>query len=520
MRGYGRTFSSGALRHLRGCAVPSRAVCAALLAGAVMIIVASTAIAFLTVPESGGVPAYAAQPESGGQDGERYTLRITFDATCDGKYTPTSKYDSEMTLTGGSMLFEIGIENNRIECEEDANLCGWDLNPNVSGTDCEFPLGSTVKKQFDFNGKTTLDITLYAIYSTERVIVFDPNGGSVIGAQVVLVPPGGKFVLPSAERAPDRTNAEGTGGYTLTSYEFDGWYVPSLKYSIKAGTEIPPWSSYISMVAEYTSSTDGTVHPYDVRFDAAGGACGTTALQGIVDLPDAVREQARTMHEDGYTDASFSFDGWYLDGERVGGAGERFIPTKDSDLTAAWIEDDRRVYTLTVDFDTGDGGTPVESVRGESSGAEVSVGIPDAVPELDGHRFLGWSTGKGDGASVEPGSIFKCAAGAITLYAEWERAMISVNGTPAAFVIAGCQWSYSPTVDVGTFELAVSGAPWISVSSNGVSGSTERVGTYRVSLTASDGVHLDGVQTFDLTVLSVLTFLSDPHGGVYERIDA
>ena len=137
--------------------------------------------------------------------------------------------------------------------------------------------GDRVTGEHVFNASTTL----YAHWTDEYTITFDPNGGSVEPATMITGTDGKLSELPTAVRF----------GHT-----FEGWYTDA------AGGD--------RVTDQYVFESDATVYArwsegYAVTFDASPGTCSPaearTGTDGkIVELPTAIRS--------GYT-----FKGWYTD---------------------------------------------------------------------------------------------------------------------------------------------------------------------------------------------------------------
>lgn len=162
---------------------------------------------------------------------------------------------------------------------------------------------------YDWGTNVILPTTLYAKWTADQYTVsFDVAGGEgTVQAQTVEW---GK--LASEPQQPTRSG-----------YIFDGWFNGGSRFSFTT-----PITSDITLTAHW-KAVDPELETYTVTFDGAEGTPGASSMTCVegetIVLPDAAR--------DGY-----SFDGWFDGDERVGGAGDDYVPTGDVTLTAHWIE--------------------------------------------------------------------------------------------------------------------------------------------------------------------------------------
>lgn len=145
-------------------------------------------------------------------------------------------------------------------------------------------------------------------------IDFESNGGSAVD-RIQMESAGQNAVAAEEPAEPVRD------GFTFT-----GWFTD------EGCTQPYDWSSLvteaITLYAGWSPVGEET-ETFTITFDAAGGSVDVGTMQcqegESIELPDAVRE-------------GFTFDGWFVGDERVGGAGDSYAPSSDVTLTAHWIE--------------------------------------------------------------------------------------------------------------------------------------------------------------------------------------
>lgn len=102
---------------------------------------------------------------------------------------------------------------------------------------------------------------------------------------------------------------------------FLGWY-----YDGELWDFTTPISGDMTLVAQWS---EPGVEYVTVTFDANEGTAGQTSIPAEpgkeITLPDAKRD-------------GFTFDGWFLDDVRVGGAGDKYVVSEAVTLTAHWTE--------------------------------------------------------------------------------------------------------------------------------------------------------------------------------------
>ncbi len=181
------------------------------------------------------------------------------------------------------------------------------------------------------------------------------------------------------------------------------------------------------------------------------------------------------------------------------------------------VESTATSYRFTLTYD-GNGSTsgsvPSQQTATDSSQTHSFTLASKGTMARSGYKFLGWSESKtATTASYAAGSSYSMTAGEKTLYAVWQKNALVVSGTPEPYGVVGTAWSYKPTVNVSSYTITVSGASWLVASSGKVSGTPDAPGEYDITLTFKKSGYTTATQSFKVTVLSALTFDSNPRGG-------
>ena len=196
-------------------------------------------------------------------------------------------------------------------------------------------------------------------------------------------------------------------------------------------------------------------------------------------------------------------------------------PTSNCTVTPATstpaVESTTTTYRFTLNYDANgatSGSAPAQQTATDSSQTHSFTLASKGTLARSGYKFLGWSESKtATTASYAAGASFSMTAGEKTLYAVWQKNALVVSGTPEPYGVVGTAWSYKPTVNVSSFSISVAGAPWLMPGSGMVSGTPDAPGTYDVVLTFKKSGYTTATQSFTVTVLSALTFDSNPRGG-------
>ena len=155
----------------------------------------------------------------------------------------------------------------------------------------------------------TSDTTLYAQWSYNVTVSYNPNGGNVSPTSAT-VDTGSSVTLPT----PSRSN-----------YTFNGWYTAE-----SGGTKIGDAGASYTPAANITLYAQWTRIQYTVTYDANGGSVSPTSA--TVDAGESTT--LPTPNRSNYT-----FNGWYTaasGGTEIGDAGASYTPTADITLYAQW----------------------------------------------------------------------------------------------------------------------------------------------------------------------------------------
>ena len=151
---------------------------------------------------------------------------------------------------------------------------------------------------------------------------------------------------------------------------------------------------------------------YTVNFDSNGGSTVESETVEADKDGNYIVKEPDAPARDGYT-----FEGWYTDETDENGSGDQFDFSKgitsDTDLYAAWKENEKTSYTVTyMDNDTSAGTATVE---------DGSTATKPEDPTKDRYTFSGWYTEKDDSGNGtgDPFDFETAITGDLTLYAGW-----------------------------------------------------------------------------------------------------
>ena len=165
---------------------------------------------------------------------------------------------------------------------------------------------------YDFSTPVTSDFTLYAKWAdaaaTSFIVTFDSQGGSDVAPQTVS----------GAQLVTEPTKP------TRSGYTFGGWYEePSGGLSWNFNTDTP--TRNMTLYAQWESAA---VNYVTVTFDSQGGS----AVE-----QQKVRNGGWVTEPTAPTRPGYTFDGWYLNGEKWNFASD--TPGNDMTLVAKWTKD-------------------------------------------------------------------------------------------------------------------------------------------------------------------------------------
>ena len=277
---------------------------------------------------------------------------------------------------------------------------------------------------------------------------------------------------------------------------------PTYKVTVKVG-------AYDCFKMYSPSSASGT-YRQDTTFDVAAGE--------KVDV-DWIKDPVTTEYPTYTVTTTYKKCGSEKAGTDVWNDGG--YPTSNCTVTPATatpaVESSTTSYRFTLTYD-GNGSTsgtvPSQQTATDSSQTHSFTLASKGTMARSGYKFLGWSESKTTTtASYKAGASYSMTAGEKTLYAVWQKNALVVSGTPEPYGVVGTAWSYKPTVNVTSYSMTVSGASWLVASSGMVSGTPDAPGEYDVTLTFKRSGYTSATQSFKVTVLSALTFDSNPTGG-------
>ena len=185
---------------------------------------------------------------------------------------------------------------------------------------------------YDWSTPVILPTTLYAKWTANQyTVTFDIAGG--VGSIQDQTVEWGK--LASEPEQP-----------TKDGFMFDGWYAGDSRFSFTT-----PITGDITLTAHW-KAVDPELEIYTVTFDGSEGTPGASTMTCVegesITLPDATR--------DGY-----HFDGWFAGNEKVGDAGDTYVPAGNVTLTAHWTENESPAPTPGEDDKTEKSGFQIES---------------------------------------------------------------------------------------------------------------------------------------------------------------
>lgn len=298
-------------------------------------------------------------------------------------------------------------------------------------------------------------------------------------------------------------------------------------YSAKSGSQTisgtaPVAGDYSFTVCSGTAAKNAKVaytihavnpdHTESLHFNANGGTGAPGTLTSTTNVTTAT---SFTIPSTVPTRSGYTFLGWsassnatvaqYQPGSQVGVDHNSSVT-----LYAVW-KLDATMHILQFDANGGSGAPSKQSVQVAGT---YSMAIPSTVPTRSGYTFLGWSASSiASSAQYQPGSSISVADNQVlTLYAVWKLDAPTIGGTPTTSTVQYSPWSYKPTVTGLDVDVTVSGASWLSVANGTVVGTPTAIGTYNVTVTATNGAGSD-TQSFQVVVLSKLSFQSLPQGG-------
>ena len=231
------------------------------------------------------------------------------------------------------------------------------------------------------NTRLTNDVTIYAHWKVnEYTLSFDSNGGELSGESSKTLSYGSAYsTLPSP---------------SYIGHTFLGWYTK------KDGGEQVTENTLMG-TNEVTVYAHWSLNKYTLYFDSNGGKDAN--LKKLISFNDEYGDLPVPQRE-GYT-----FMGWYTEkegGEQI--TENTLMGTSDNTVYAHWSINE---YLLTFDAN---GGT-VNLIYKKVKYSNKYGTLPN--PDLEGHTFLGWYTGKDGGEPVTEDTLM--GSRDVTVYAKW-----------------------------------------------------------------------------------------------------
>ena len=338
----------------------------------------------------------------------------------DGSFKKVISENTTFTYT-----YELDPSVKQLEISFDENYESSNIIKENTGYDHKFTELPTpsLKEGYDFDGwytektdgtkitaETVFDseTTVYAHWKAHNyTVVFNANGGS------------GNMANQNREYDSIEPLTENT--FTKDGNTFMGWNTASDdsgdSYSDKA-------------IANLTSEKDVEVilfaiwdpNAYKVKLNEGNGTINAGNITGYTYGVGATLPTASDMTLTGYT-----FDGWYDNVELTGTAITEISTTDlgDKELYAKWTPN-----PYTVVFDANGGiGTMLNMARLYDDGSALS----ENVYSFEAHSYTGWNTASdGTGTAYADkyvGDLSSTAGDVITLYAQWDDVVYTINAT-------------------------------------------------------------------------------------------
>ena len=198
-------------------------------------------------------------------------------------------------------------------------------------------------------------------------------------------------------------------------------------------------------------------------------------------------------------------------------AGDYFyVDYDDSDILYAVWEKNPTIFTLNYNGNgTGVSGVPFSQTYSSTTATSHSFTINSTAPTRSGYDFDGWYTNSScTGTKYSPGGSISVTS-TTTLYAKWVATPVEIESSQGdVSLITGTPFSYVVSTNLSGCTISVSGASWLSVSGNTISGTPTSAGSFTVTVTASLSGHASDTQTFTISVVSQLAYTNTPSNGV------
>lgn len=209
------------------------------------------------------------------------------------------------------------------------------------------------------------------------------------------------------------------------------------------------------------------------------------------------------------TKSGYDFTGWKSSDGTIYQPGQDFYAVPGTNtLTAQWelVEYTCHLY---YSADGANNVPPTQDYTGSST-SDHNFTISSTVPTRDGFIFLYWSC---DGHTYNPGDQISVGYNSSkTLTAMWDVAQLDITSTQESVgMTVGDDFTYNVTTSHEGCTISVTGADWLSVSGNTISGTPGDIGTFNITVTIQkSGGYISDTQSFTITVYSNAGFVSEP----------
>ena len=252
---------------------------------------------------------------------------------------------------------------------------------------------------------------------------------------------------------------------------------------------------------------------FTLAFNANGGSGAPSSQSGT----STSSTYSFTIPATVPTRNGYNFDGWATSS----GGSAQYQPggriTVDPGTTTLYAVWSLIEYTCYLNFSApGASNVPSGLSYTGTSTSSHTFTIPSQTPTMSGQIFKGWATSSGGTAQYQPGQTISVGYNSTkTLYAVWESAQLEITSTQGNTTLTvGDGFTYTVESSVSGCTVSVTGADWLIVTGDVVSGTPTAPGNFDVTVTISKAGYTSDSQSFTLTVVSALGFTSVPTNGL------
>lgn len=376
--------------------------------------------------------------------------------------------------SAGTAIYSIGIRSCNIIAVEDVTLVS---SISISGS-----------SSVDVGDSVSLRASVSPSNADDTSVTWSIESGSSYG------------YLFSYSSNPTTFYAQSSGYVTIRATANDGSGVYD-EYEIYINDPSQYWYAYLNFSANGGSGAPGQMSDSQWGVSPSGSA------------PFRIPSTEPTRN--GYT-----FLGWSTSSSASSPsyeAGDYFyVDYDDSDTLYAVWEKNPTIFTLNYNGNaTGVSNVPFSQTYSSTTATSHTFTINSTAPTRSGYDFDGWYTNSScTGTRYSPGGTISVSS-TTTLYAKWVATPVEIESSQGdVSLITGTPFSYVVSTNLSGCTISVSGASWLSVSGNTVSGTPTSSGTFTVTITASLSGHTSDTQTFTISVVSQLAYTNSPSNGV------